>query len=77
MSTHNKRFVPHASLYDTAARLNKYAQILLYISSLLSLIISAIDYLKNWNDLNTPRLRKVDPEGLAQCTAQSHHPDKF
>jgi len=47
------RNVPHSNLYETVGRLNKYATILLYTSTALSIAISLLGYFKFMPDLKT------------------------
>jgi len=47
------RIVPHNISYETVARLNRYAIILLYTSTLLSIVISLLGYFKFLPDLKT------------------------
>lgn len=54
MSSNNQQVVPHAPLYEAVERLTHYAEIILYISTALSLIISCVDYLKVLDGLKTP-----------------------
>lgn len=45
------RIVPHSVSYDTVERLNKNAEIILYVSTVLSLSISTLDYLELFRPL--------------------------
>lgn len=45
------RIVPHESLYTRAERLNKYSEILLYFSTVLSIAISVLSYYELERDL--------------------------
>lgn len=51
MMSLKNRIVPHSVSYDTVERLNKNAEIILYVSTVLSLTISTLDYLELFRPL--------------------------